>query len=604
MKQKVIHRAYGDMARVQPRLLPLTVANNIIASLRPFVNIIFPAKMIDELIGAQDVRRLVSYALTCAVLNLLLFVIQNAFASILNADKNQVYVHEKNSISEKLMQVDYAALENSAFAAKVAQHRDEAEREWGIFGQCLFVVEIATASLCSMISSIILMWGFWAVIFKPVGDSFWESTWLGVIALVGTVLLEVSIAILFGKLNQGTVTLRKEYAGINRIFEHYRNMITDYKTGKEIRIFHQQPFILRHAADALLSKGVKLQSRIANRYVLSYVVSAALSSMIILAFYLLIGIKARAGLYSIGDMVIYIGGFLQILQASKDITMIFGQFKSITPKVQLYYEILDTPINHASGTELPDDGQHTIEYRNLSFRYGENMELALRDVNITIHPGERIAIVGENGSGKTTFIKLLCRLYDATEGAILLDGNDITTYDETAYQSLFSVVFQDYSVFSLPLGENVAVGSQVNADHANDCLAQVGFPAKYGLETYLYRDCDENGIEISGGEAQKLALARALYRNSPYIILDEPTAALDPIAEFELYSKFDELVSGKTTIYISHRLSSCYFCDKVAVFEHGRLTQFGTHDELIKNEFGKYYELWNTQAKYYINTKA
>ncbi len=217
--------------------------------------------------------------------------------------------------------------------------------------------------------------------------------------------------------------------------------------------------------------------------------------------------------------------------------------------------------------------------------------------------GGRLAVVGENGSGKTTFIKLLCRLYDPTEGVILLNGIDIRKYRYGDYLALFSVVFQDFKLLSQPLGKNVAASEDYDRARAEQCLVKAGFGARLeqlpeGLDTFLYRDFDENGVEISGGEAQKIALARVLYQDAPFIVLDEPTAALDPEAEAEVYTKFNDIVEDKTAVYISHRLSSCRFCDEIAVFDGGRVVQQGTHDSLLEAQ-GKYRSLWEAQAQYY-----
>ena len=230
---------------------------------------------------------------------------------------------------------------------------------------------------------------------------------------------------------------------------------------------------------------------------------------------------------------------------------------------------------------------------------------ALHRVNIRFKVGQRLAVVGMNGSGKTTFIKLMCRLYDPTEGCIMLNGINIRKYDYDEYLSLFSVVFQDFKLFSFTIGQNIAAASAYDSEKALSCLEAAGLGDRAaempnGLETYLYRDFDNDGIEISGGEAQKLALARALYKDAPFIILDEPTASLDPISEYEIYSRFNDIAQDKTTVFISHRLASCRFCDRIAVFDCGSIVQSGTHDELLGDERGKYFELWNAQAQYYV----
>ena len=245
-----------------------------------------------------------------------------------------------------------------------------------------------------------------------------------------------------------------------------------------------------------------------------------------------------------------------------------------------------------------------MEYKDVSFKYPGSDLWALRHVNMKFKVGKRLAIVGENGSGKTTFIKLLCRLYDPQEGQILLNGIDIRKYRYDDYMNIFSVVFQDFQLISQPLGNNVAGSMEYDRDRVCKALIDAGFGDRLatmekGLDTMLYKDLSEDGVDVSGGEAQKIAIARALYKDAPFIILDEPTAALDPIAEAEIYSKFNDIAGDKTAIYISHRLSSCKFCDEIAVFHDGAVIQHGTHAVLLEDTAGKYYELWNAQAQYY-----
>ena len=250
------------------------------------------------------------------------------------------------------------------------------------------------------------------------------------------------------------------------------------------------------------------------------------------------------------------------------------------------------------------DNKYEVEFCNVSFKYPGAEQYALKNFSLKLRIGERMAIVGMNGSGKTTMIKLLCRLYDPEEGEILLNGVDIRKFDQKEYIKLFSVVFQDFQLLSMPLGQNVACAINVDEDLAVKTLSQAGLAERLtqlpdGLDTFLYQDIKDDGVEISGGEAQKISIARALYKDAPFVLLDEPTASLDPLSEYEIYSRFDTMVKDKTAIYISHRLSSCRFCDDIAVLHDGRLVQRGSHEELLKDETGKYYELWNAQAQYY-----
>lgn len=273
----------------------------------------------------------------------------------------------------------------------------------------------------------------------------------------------------------------------------------------------------------------------------------------------------------------------------------------------MLYEYLDLPDEKYRGsltTEKRSDNEYEIEFHDVSFKYPGTDIYALKNLSLKFHVGQRLAVVGMNGSGKTTMIKLLCRLYDPTEGQITLNGINIKKYDYTEYMNIFSVVFQDFKLFSYTLGQNVGASADINRAKAEGCLQKAGFNSRLenlpkGLDTFLYKGFDEDGVEISGGEAQKIALARALYKDAPFIVLDEPTAALDPIAEFEVYSKFNEIVGNKTAIYISHRLSSCRFCDDIAVFNEGQLVQRGSHEQLLAETEGKYFELWGAQAQYY-----
>lgn len=275
--------------------------------------------------------------------------------------------------------------------------------------------------------------------------------------------------------------------------------------------------------------------------------------------------------------------------------------------LKLTYELLDTKNEMYQGsltTEKRADRQYEVEFRDVSFRYPGSERWALRHVDMKFKVGKRLAIVGENGSGKSTFIKLLCRLYDPQEGEILLNGIDIRKYRYDDYMDIFSVVFQDFKLISQTLGANVAGSGAYDRERARKALFDAGFGERLesfpkGLDTVLYKELSKEGVEVSGGEAQKIAIARALYKDAPFIILDEPTAALDPIAEAEIYSKFNDIAGDKTAIYISHRLSSCKFCDEIAVFCEGKVIQQGSHAELVADEGGKYFELWHAQAQYY-----
>ena len=246
-----------------------------------------------------------------------------------------------------------------------------------------------------------------------------------------------------------------------------------------------------------------------------------------------------------------------------------------------------------------------MEFRRVSFHYPQSENLVLKEVSLTLREGESLSIVGANGAGKTTFIKLLCRLYEPTEGEILLNGTNIAEIPYGEYVQQLGVVFQDFRLFAFSMEENITMGMPANGHTIEECIEKCGLSKKcrflpHGLRTNLSKEFDESGVEFSGGEGQKLALARVLYKNAPIIILDEPTAALDPLAEYEFYRRFQEIVEGKCAVYISHRLSSTRFTDKIAVFDQGHMAEYGTHKELMEQKDGIYAALFRMQAQYYV----
>ena len=399
----------------------------------------------------------------------------------------------------------------------------------------------------------------------------------------------------------------------NRIFGFYGFIaMEERQRGTDIRVYEQDHFIEKRCREELWGEGgFSVNSSISKAawgpMGFCRGASTAVSQAFTGAIYLFAGLKALGGAFGVGSVTQYVGALAGLAQGLTTLLESIGDLRANAEFLKPTFELLDTPNNMYQGsltTEKRSDRKYEIEFRDVSFKYPKTETWALRHVNMKFQVGERLAVVGENGSGKTTFIKLLCRLYDPTEGTILLNGIDIRKYRYDNYLDLFSVVFQDFQLLARPLGQNVAAAIEYDREKAAECLKRAGFGERLaelpkGLDTCLYRDFEEDGVEISGGEAQKIALARVLYQNAPFIVLDEPTAALDPEAEAEVYTKFNDIVEDKTAIYISHRLSSCRFCDEIAVFDQGRVVQQGTHDDLVAAMGGKYQTLWDAQAQYY-----
>ena len=316
---------------------------------------------------------------------------------------------------------------------------------------------------------------------------------------------------------------------------------------------------------------------------------------------------------SIGDFTLYTGSAITFSMYISQFLQSLGGMREHSAKTddfRSYMDIQNPDDIQKKHTPVPKADGYTFEFRNVSFKYKGQETYALKNLNLTFAAGQRLAVVGLNGAGKTTFIKLLLRLYDVTEGQILCNGIDIREFGRNEYFKLFSPAFQEVEVFAFPLCENVSMQLTEDTDKrkAEEYLRAAGMGEKLdklpkGIDTQMLKVLYEDGVDLSGGEKQKMALARALYKNAPVVVLDEPTAALDALAEYRLYQSFDGMIGDRSAVYISHRLSSTRFCDTIAMFKGGEMVEYGTHDELLKKD-GAYAEMFRVQAQYYVEDGA
>lgn len=435
--------------------------------------------------------------------------------------------------------------------------------------------------------------------------NFFNSPWASAIMVVFILVLSSYAAYSFRTSARKLYGIWQDWPKHLTLGNYYSNeYMGENGAGKDIRLYKQKGLIMsefqRHFARPKF-----LDDKIKNN--IKYdCINLSLIALATGMTYLFVSMKVLSGTFGIGSLVRFSGliiqfvdCFIRIVSSGTEIVMNNNYMRDI-------FAYLDMPDALVKGNRKPDGRSiESLEFENVTFRYPDTEVDVLHNVSFRLTPGKNTALVGMNGSGKTTLIKLLCRLYDPTEGRILLNGIDIREYDYEEYLRLFSVVFQDFRLFSFPVGQNVASGPVYEEDLAMEVLEKAGFTDRLqtmekGLDTVLYKDFDEEGIEFSGGEAQKVALARALYKSASLMILDEPTAALDPLAEAEVYRKFQEITKDKTAVYISHRLSSCRFCDEILVMDQGHLVQQGSHEELVAQQDQRYYQLWHAQAQYYV----
>ncbi|MGN0642644.1 MAG: ABC transporter ATP-binding protein [Huintestinicola sp.] len=395
-----------------------------------------------------------------------------------------------------------------------------------------------------------------------------------------------------------------------RKLEYMENVSTDFSYAKDIRLYGMKDYLSRkqiEVYDTELAHWKK--SRTYWQYNSLFAHGIMLVRQLIIIGWLLYSV-INEGL-TLGNFTLYFAGASSFSSAIGQILEAVSALRERSAQTDDFRSFLDIPDpdSEKKTVPLPKTGSYTFTFENVSFKYKGQDKYALRNINITLKQGEKLAVVGLNGAGKTTFIKLLLRLYDVTEGRILLNGTDIREFDRSEYFTLFAPAFQDVMIFAFPMSENVSMKEPFNTDkeRAEKMLRLAGMGEKVdslekGVDTELLKVLYDDGVDLSGGEKQKLALARALYKDADVVVLDEPTAALDALAEYKLYRSFDSMIGEKTAVYISHRLSSTRFCDRVAMFVNGEMVELGTHEELLEKD-GAYAEMFRVQAQYYVEDK-
>ena len=606
-------RGMKELHKVSHQLFPTLILCSVLKGIIPYVTVFFSAQILTELSEAcrADIlwKWVVASVAVVGVLSALKSITQHRYGALF-AD---VWGRKEILFCRKNFSMDYADIDNQTIRDKRTQlFQNDNWAGWG-FGQIMQITEDVVETIVGITGGITLTVSLFTAVVPANGGNLIVLNNPIFVLLIAAMLL--SICFISGKLSEKVVVLYSSASDKarfgNRVFSAFGFIGMNKSRAVDIRMYEQETIVAHYwkennnvfGADGYMGNMAKGKMGVLGGF------SASIATLITGFAYLFTCLKAIGGAFGVGSITQYVGAITTLAGNVTLLLQAYGTMKANTEHMEKTFEYLDLPNSMYQGsltTEKRRDRQYEVEFKDVSFKYSGSDVWALRHVNMKFKVGKRLAIVGENGSGKTTFIKLLCRLYDPQEGQILLNGIDIRKYKYDDYMNIFAVVFQDFQLLCQPLGANVAGKMEYDRERANKALVDAGFGDRLatmekGLDTMLYKDLSDEGVDISGGEAQKIAIARALYKDAPFIILDEPTAALDPIAEAEIYGKFDEIAGDKTAIYISHRQSSCKFCDEIAVFHEGAVIQQGTHASLVSNPNGKYYELWNAQSQYYTN---
>ena len=603
---QTIRKVMALIHKLRPGHVSLVIASRLIEAAIPYLSLVFSSIILDLLIARAPASQIMKYAIILVSSIALITFIRWGMEAFVSVNNQMLNEKINQMVSLKTCDIDYDILEKHETLDMITKAQEGMSSRGGIQAFCSNFASLAE-NIANIIYSIILL----VPVFIPIPDSglnglgSFLNKGYSVVILIFTIALNTFINITNrkweGKIQQ--IFFERNVVW-NRRYSYWFNMVDNYSLGKYIRLYNMGDFLtakIEETNSKMESECYNLRGKLQRISWIPIVVNVLLQFV----SYAYVGLKAVFKLISLGNAMKYVGAYTNLASSLQNIAGVFTELDIESKYLAYFYDYMALENKRYEGTiptEKRDDNLFEIEFRDVSFKYLNSEKYALRHVNQKITLGSKTAVVGKNGAGKTTFIKLLCRLYEPTEGQILLNGVDIRYYDYKDYARLFGVVFQDFKLFSASIGENVAASTDYDEKKVKDVLEKAGFGERLakmpeGIKTNIYQ-MEENGVEISGGEAQKIAIARALYKDAPFVILDEPTSALDPVAEYEIYQHFDSMVQDKTSIYISHRMSSCRFCDNILVFDEGEIIESGSHDKLMA-ENGLYSKLWNAQAQYY-----
>ncbi|WP_029607682.1 ABC transporter ATP-binding protein [Lacticaseibacillus rhamnosus] len=573
----------------------------------PYLNIAFLGVVLNQLQQHATFRQVILLIGGFLLARYLLQLASNWFAKLAEDHETGVNRRLDRATTEKLLTVSYTTLQDPDMRNQYAGAVEGKAFSGGI-------TSLMKDGLQDFFSLVIAIGFAVATLVNLTRATNHAATWLNDARYPLLIIALLLFPIIVGSWsvhhsNQIQQQLIRKIPPSNRRFTYFSNFTQNMDNHQVIRLYQASALVMKNERDSNHRFMNQLQSGYWKIAKFGHWPNVAIALSVI-GLYILVGAKALMGVLAIGSVMIAVGYFQQLMTVAYQFLQQVAMYVNMIDYLQFYVDFLNLPDHDQSGTlpvEKRNDNEFAIEFHDVSFKYPGSDQWALRHVNLTLNIGERLALVGRNGSGKTTLIKLLVRLFKPTEGVITLNDIDIQKYDENEYRSLLGVVFQDFRLFAYSIAENVAATAHPDRERVWKALkvADIADWVKRmpkTIDTPITTALSDDGVTVSGGEAQKIAIARAWYKDAPIMILDEPTAALDPISEYEIYQRFDELIEGKTAIYVSHRMSSTRFSQRIVVLDHGKIVQDGTHNSLMA-EPGIYRDLFNAQAQYYTEDR-
>lgn len=571
-------------------LLPLMIANMAVDSIIPFISIVFSKYIIDELTIGKNVEKSLLLVLAFSISWFVLNSINALIDAVVSCKKEKLIQQHYRVFSNKTMSMDLQDIEDP----DISDHKTRAQKVITWNSRNIDGVKNAIGGIISYLIQIV---GYIYILSK--------LNVFVVLIIIAVVCVNAVMNNLSNKVHRKNDV---EVTPITRKWNYLSSIADDYTYGKLIRIYDFKDFIVKKCKenrDCYKQKQKKI-------YKFDFYAGVLLSLVALLqegAVYMFLATAAISGDITLGEFSMYLAATIGMTGAINNFVGFSVGLNYTSDYIKDFIDFVTLPDSMTKqGQKRVDKDVGVFEFKNVSFRYPHTEKYVLKRINVKFNSNEQISLVGENGAGKSTFIKLLMRFYDPTEGDIFLNGINIKEYNYSEYLKIFSSVFQDYQLFCFTISENIAFGEsqyKENELKIREALNEVGMLKKInllpqGIYTYLGKGFEEDGIELSGGEMQKLAIARAIYKDSEVFIMDEPAANLSPVAEYDIIRRFNYSVRKKFVVYISHRLTSSTFSNRILVFKNSQIIEDGSHKKLMEND-GFYKKMFSLQSAYYLN---
>ena len=560
----------------------LTLISSVLVSTTPLINVLAPRFIIDELAGAMRVERLAILVGLIVILNLIFGMALTLIRRKTEMEDQRLTHHFRAFFSSKVMNVSFEKVEDPIFIDQRERAILFAQR--GIVRDLVSLIPMFISQIVTLVGAFVILLTFDVTL---------------ILIMIVFVVINVLITARFQKLE---IVAQKDVIKLNKFYVYYIELLADVKVGLEARVYGFKKFLQEKSKNNDMNF-VQGFLKIHKIRLMPSGLIRVFGGLQVFTIFFVAALLTINHSFTLGQFLMAVSAAAVFNSSLFEISAAFLRLRENCRYLEDFMLVCDVPDQASEeGTEVLSE-LRTIEFENVSFKYPKSERFVLRNVNLRLNAKESLSIVGENGAGKTTLIKLLARLYEPTEGRILVNGQSIHDFSLDSYRRAMAVVFQDFKIFDFTIRENISFDSHTSDDTIEASLRSAGLleyvqtlPNKF--DTVIGKRFDESGTQLSGGQNQKLAIARASFRDASIVILDEPTAALDPLAEAEIYEKFNELKQNKLTVYISHRLSSCRFSDRIIFMRNGTIVEEGTHDELMDcNVRGEYSKMFRLQGE-------